>query len=369
MPKAANPNKLTGYFDRDWGTKKSSIRDATKRSHYSPVHSWDAMSDNAEQFSRLQSQDIPFQPSHPCTLSGKRVIELERESGMSALTGAEITKMSNPLPLSSLQRDVGLEGKDLSGKVPILLEAESKGKNVLLDKNYYFQNHQVRPPVLKVADVPKFYKEAGPNGDQILLNPAQRKIMMVIDAEKREASKLIQAAQCERNKLKMSLVGPTHHRGVLMYDTSDNVSSEVYGNHAMKEVEKHEKIQKHANERYEHLQHKIGHLTTNFNNLVPANAPQYDVIQKKALVHGAVLPFDQTKERIFQNGTAKPINSGRTQELRNRDIAGKNYDIITHTKVEHWPSNIDPKYDKVMMHPSQTSLNGTRNTWGTLGRN
>lgn len=368
MSKAADPNKLANHLDHGWATKKSEIRHALERSKYTPVYSWDGMSDESVSFSRLKSNDIPYQHSHPCTLSGKRIIELEKNFGMSAITGAEITKGSSQLPLSFAQKDVGVVGTDLSGTVPIALTAHKENKCVIMEKNYAFENYDVKPPVFKIAEIPSFYAQAGSNGDRILLNPTQRKQIMIHDTEVLAAKKHIQAAQCERHKLKTSLLGPTHHRGVLMYDSVENVNSEAYGSKAVSQQEYQQKWQEHKFNREENIKCRSGGLTTNFNDLVSKDTPQNDFMQSKN--HSKIsnnLSYGETSDRLFHlKNDIKPANQGRMQELRNRDISGKKYDIVLHTDVVHCPSNIPEKQNKTLFHPSQTSLNSVRNLQGSL---
>ena len=57
----------------------------------------------------------------------------------------------------------------------------------------------------------------------------------------------------------------------------------------------------------------------------------------------------------------------RTQHLREQDLNGKTYNIITHSKIEFWPPKSPERRDRRLSHPSQTSLRGPRNMQGAMG--
>ena len=361
-------DQFTGHFDRDWGTKKSRIREIrTERFDYSPNYSWDAKSDNPESFSRLGEKAIPVQTGRPCTLVGKRVVELEEAPGMQMLNVIEQPMSKNPLPLSSLQKDSGMTGDDISGDIPFLKESQKEGKKVLMDKNYSFNNYAVCPPKFTAEEIPDFYKQAGSNADQKLLNPSQRRKIMEFDCRERDARLQLQAASSEREKLRQSIAGPNYHRGILMCDSNDNVNSEIYAERAKKLHEK-EQRREHAHvNRTNNLIEKggcMGKSNGDWSNLVPLDRTKGVGFQSKSRVPGTK-SFEETKSRVFSGGSPRPINMGRTQHLRDMDKLGKNYDIVTGVQVEHVPSMIPERVDKVMGHPSQNALEG-RNTQGCI---
>lgn len=77
---------------------------------------------------------------------------------------------------------------------------------------------------------------AGPQWDQKLLTPQQRRDILEFDKKQKEAKRLIQVAAAERQKTKAQLNGLQFKRGVLMYDSNDNIDSEIYGDNAKKEA-------------------------------------------------------------------------------------------------------------------------------------
>jgi hypothetical protein len=228
----------------------------------------------------------------------------------------------------------------------------------------------VRAPEFVAEEVPEFYKSAGPMADQKLLTPAERRKIMEFDAHKNVAHAHIQEAVGLRSKLKDKLNGPTHHRGVLMYDSTDNPESVVYAQKAREGEERQMRAQRTAATRKDMLAKCGSSLSHNFGEMVPAQAKQYDVLQSKKHVPGR-LSYEQTQERVFQKADVKLVPSERTQHLRERDLQGKTYNIVTGTQVEHWPS-LEPQPSQISMknriltHPSQTSLHSTRNMQGSF---
>ena len=77
---------------------------------------------------------------------------------------------------------------------------------------------------------------AGPQCDQKLLNPQQRRAILEFEKKQKEATRLIQIATSEREKTKKQLTGQQFKRGVLMYDSNGNQDSEIYGENARREA-------------------------------------------------------------------------------------------------------------------------------------
>ena len=77
-------------------------------------------------------------------------------------------------------------------------------------------------------------------------------------------------------------------------------------------------------------------------------------------------PYADTSERIFQKSDAV-ANPRRRQQLRDQDLAGKNYDVITHAQVTLYPSTTAVRVNKTLAHPSQQSSERGRNVQGSLG--
>ena len=58
---------------------------------------------------------------------------------------------------------------------------------------------------------------------------------MEFEKKEKEAKELFRKAYGERERTKKQLTGMQFHRGVLMYDSNDNMNSEIYGEKAIQE--------------------------------------------------------------------------------------------------------------------------------------
>ena len=90
------------------------------------------------------------------------------------------------------------------------------------------------------------------------------------------------------------------------------------------------------------------------------------IFQGKLRSSNKALPFKETKNRIFSEFHQKDFNVHRAEALRDQDICGKNYDIVTHKAVNCGESKIGLRENKILAHYSQTSLEGHRNLQGAV---
>eukprot|EP01034_Spumella_vulgaris_P028083 gene28083-34884_t len=74
---------------------------------------------------------------------------------------------------------------------------------------------------------------------------------------------------------------------------------------------------------------------------------------------------------VWDNVTTKRLctaNGLRTQQLRDQELSGKDYNITNHVVIEHWPPrDFHRQQVKNIDHPSQHSLESQRNLQGTIG--
>lgn len=365
----SNADKFTGLFDQDWQGAKSTIRNRTDANRtYDVMYSWDAMSDDPQPNSRLKQTLVPEQTCRPIVLSGKAVVGLETTAGFDAINVKMPTgEAKGMIPLTQEQADLGMR-PDLSGYIP-LVDGETGNAIPIVEANKSFKNYYVNSPDVISMEKPSYMVAAGPQCDEKLLNPKQRRNILEFEKKEKEAKVLIQQAKGDRDKVKKQLGGVQFHRGVLMVDNNANLESEVYGEKAKLNLANNEYKDQIKLERKSRLASKQCALSLNGNLLVPESvAPRVKVnpnYQQKGGDYHA-LSFDETHNRLFCRMQA--MNSdARTQRLRNLDLSGKDYNITQHTAIEHWPSrHIDRQEDKNMAHPSQTSLDQSRNLQGTL---
>ena len=367
-PSTSFADKLTGHFDADWKENKSIHRENTLlHKSYHPAHSWEGRSDHPEEFSKLQFQELPLQASRPVTLLGAQILLLENDLDMRVFNyGVPVpASAAKHLPLTTKQIDIGMTSSLVHGHIPMHEQALAEGAHVLIPRDCAFDTYKVRAPEFKLEKMPTFYAAAGINGDKVLLNPAQRKEIMMFDAESQRGAKYVKGAMHERLKLREAVRGPVYHRGVLMHDLVDNLSSEVYGDRADRIRAEHERAQHATEARAGRLVQCSAHLNSDFGDLVSRAARQESMFPHKGGVR-AGLSLQETQHRLFERRSPAEIDPARLQTLRNHETKGRAYNILTHTTIQHVPSTGPEQVHRRMAHPSQDSYNGSRNHQGAL---
>lgn len=324
-----------------------------------------------EPFSKLQETGLPVQPSNPCTLCGSAVVPLERFfPGMPLATVDTSKKVLIPLTVS--QKDIKMVEDNLSGAVPTLAEAQREGKILVMKKDSGFENMQNKGPQLEETYIPDFYERAGPQGDQILMNPAQRRQMMRYDTEALRGYKYVKEAVAGRIKTKKIMNGPQFHRGVVGVDACDNINSEVYGEYAKKFFAEENAVMRAREARKEHLGHMQSSAKYNGNLLNPDSIPDTVKVSTIFQSKGAKQDnsFEKTKKNIFvgEHNGKDDFNPYRAQHLRDQDICGKNFNIVTGASIQHWPSSVQQRHDERLAHASQTAYETAKNMQGSLHR-
>ena len=155
----------------------------------------------------------------------------------------------------------------------------------------------------------------------------------------------------------------------MLFSTADE-TSELYGEKA-----RHQKAEETRQaivqlERASYLASRERSIKTHGNILIPDSLDDRVVIRKQFNKFGGVnaaLTYDETHNRIFNRRMVKPDNPVRTQFLRDQDLSGKTYNIVSHTVISEWPSqSFNRLHDKRLDHPSQTALEEPRNLQGSL---
>jgi hypothetical protein len=368
--KTHNPaDKFTQLFDnKDWSKTKSGIR--TQRfATYDPSYSWDGKMEDQEKFSRLKNTTMPFQQSGPVALlSGGVIHSLDNSLSFESLNIKHKPKQST-IPLTIEQMDVGMNS-DLKGNVPVSdIETRQRNNGAVLADVQKFRNMDLMKPEFRSVERPSFLVEAGPQSDQRLLNPAQRREIMIFEKQRLLAEQSIKESKGFREKSRKQIGGSKFQRGILMVDSSENEQSEIYGEAAaQKRIDMEQKHQIHL-ERQKHLAHRSSATSVNGDFIRPETIPSgismgSDFQSKGGNNHAST--FNETYNRLFIRRLGEPIKATRTQNLRNNDLNGKQYNLVSHQLIEHWPSGqIDRLEDKKMHHASQASLENVRSLQGT----
>ena len=197
-----------------------------------------------------------------------------------------------------------------------------------------------------------------------LVAPAERRAALEFEVKRQRAAKTLRSAEMQARRLTQYM--RSHHpHGVLGVDSTANAESAVYGAAAvgMKDFRDHRASH---SERRRANQSKILVATDRHGYDPFVHDPTYraDIhfMQQKA----SHAPYADTNARIFQKRDHF-ANPTRRQSLRDQDISGKDYDVITHTKVQLYPSTKPVRVNKILAHPSQQSSERGRNVQGSLG--
>jgi hypothetical protein len=370
--KASAADKFATLFDQDWAHTQSRIRTRLDDNRvYDVTNSWDSRSDNPRSFSRLDQTAVPYQNTAPIVLSGTAVVPLEANTGFSAINVKHPEYAKTTIPLTLEQQDVQMR-QDLSGYIPLkqqLSQEQNPKKVIIMEAQSGFENYQIKAPTLTSIEKPAFALQAGNQADQKLLNPKQRRELYHLEKQELEAKQLLKKAQFQRNHTKEIMSGPFYKRGVLMVDSSDNVSSEVYGAQATEEMADKEYMRQIHLERMSRLANKQSSMQIYGNLLVPDTLGPRVKIAKPYQSKGGdyhALSFDETHNRLFCRLQGSR-SSNRTQLLRDTESSGKEYTITQHTLIEHWPPRkFDRLVEKDMDHPSQQALEHGRNLQGSF---
>lgn len=368
--KSNSADKFSTLFDNGWKTKVSTLRNkgfATRT--YDHNSSWDGKVDNPENFSRLNYTTITCQPSRPMVLlPGGAVHNLDKAVSFDTINVLHKPQRSSLIPLTLEQGDLGME-PSLRGMVPVRdLEAKERNGVVIADLQR-FHNLDVTKPTFRAVEVPPFIIQAGPQCDQKLLCPNQRREYMNFEKQRLDAEVAIKNSKAFRGKSRKQAIGAQYQRGILMIDSSENEDSEIYGNTAAQRRIEHDQKHQMFLERQNDLSHRNSSISTNGNLIIPSTIPSIIPMRSDYQSKGGAnhaLTFDETYKRLFVRRNGNPAKSYRTQNLRDNDLNGKEYNPITYALIEHWPSNnVKNSEDKTLSHPSQSSLDSIRNIQGT----
>ena len=368
--------QLTAHFDNNWSQTRSSLRDkAATHSSYNPLYSWEGRSDDPRSFTKLQVTHYPSALTKPLCMSGASIIPLERNEDVSIFNGFQAdSALSSSIPRTLQQRDVEM-ASDLSGNIDYRKKAAASQSAVIATAKTRYQNMQLGSPRYEIKALPEHLVAAGPNADQTLLRPQDRRSLNEFEARRRDAAADMKVAVAQRMRTKAQVEGSPFYRGILSVDSSSNENSLVYGARAMakKEILQQQRMREQA--RTAHLANSTSSLSSHGDILVPDSiAESVKVANGWQRKNGHQRPVLNTHSRIFEHhdATIDWLNrippKERTQKLRNEETSGKPYDIVNHAKISFYPPETDFRREekRILAHPSQHSLESSRNMQGAL---
>ena len=364
--KAMNPALLDKFLDSyqpQYGSGSVGLSSAGSRalsagrgqSLYDPARSWDGLSVDPRPFSRLDTKPLPGCGKHALSagMAGHRVVELGPSPEGGALCFGP-SQYTGTIPLTETQESCA--------RMP------GSGDAAVVEVSRFDNNHVVPAEVRLVATpacVPKVFA-AGIADDLggALVAPRERVQALNFEVKQQRAAKVLRRAEMQARRL-TQYMRAHHPNGVLGVDSTANRRSAVYGAHAAEMQDLASYRTHHADRRRGNLSNiLVGEQRHGYDPFAHDPTPRSDIyfMQQKAC-HP---PYADTNARIFMKRD-HAVNKDRRQHLRDMDIFGKSYDVVTHAKVELFPSSVTERTNKILAHPSQQSEERGRNTQGSLG--
>jgi hypothetical protein len=240
------------------------------------------------------------------------------------------------VPLTLEQSDLGMESS-LLGTIPMSDSVGKEDHSVFLAQTGNLCLANLQKPTFKVVQLPSYILEAGPQCDQKLLTPLQRREYMTFEKRKLDANLAIKRSKAFRMKSRDNILTG---RGFRDNSICDSEESNTYGYTIAENHEIQRTLRLHS-DRKDYLAQKSSATSSNGDfilpNTIPQSVPLITDIQRKGGSNN--LPsFDDTFKRLFVPQENKSSSLERTQGIRDRDLYGKEYNHISHSEIEHWPS-------------------------------
>jgi len=345
-------------------------RSVRPKTVYDPSLTWDGLSVHPQAFSKL---NIDPRVQGKMLLAGSRVILTEKDhlpGGLFSGVPAAGPGMAAVDPTVA-QRDCRF---DAGPEAPANVAAASNGALSLTYTDQKFENMMVRPAAVGVRPTPSPVATAlrrVPGGTseltRFLLTPGERREIQATEQQEQSAKEVAKRAELQRRHLAQTLRDRYPH-GALRVDGTDNGASEVYGARAAAKQQAVANAMAHAEGRrgrlrdltmqeprfgykpFDHNEEFLGRRETKF-------------MQEKKLPPA---PPPDTHDRLF-GAKEVPRDPARAQNLREKDLYGKTYNLVTQAAVVDHPSVIPTRHDYAFMaHPSQASLHLDRSAQGRV---
>ena len=384
---AANADKLKYFFDSKYWNQMHTASTFSRptTSTYSPLLSWEGMSQKSTPFSRLENNFTINAPTKQFGIAGKQVFEMETPSAGGVFYQAVNKDSTAAIPPTLEQIE---SGTILANSQEQPQEDNNNSNQSLLipvaDKEI-FALHKVTRAGGNVhyQEKPAVMDEALSKNEEMLLNPYQRRKILETERDANRAKKIIKKAKADKIRLEF-LMKNRYPSGAVGVDSTANTESPFYAEECIKQLGKKDKKEMYMRHRSEFLKERWNASERlGFEPLHHAIIPNTEytgheikdaegkgslkkLMQTKG--RGGAAPKMDTYDRLFGQDPLK-INEARRQHLHDQDLGGKTFDLTgTHKRQYYQPCVYIPKVreDKVLIHPSQVSLNQTRNLQGTV---
>jgi hypothetical protein len=295
--------------------------------------SWEGLSEDPRPFARLNPE--------------RRVLLLEGHPDNGTVLGEARNSGSN-FPRTDAQYDAdgwNDRGGGGSGRPESVVNSPGRAENAIALQTQSYHNYKVIAPRNRAVQAPDAMTKVG------LLTPADRRAIMEFEKQNLLAKRVRQQSDLDHSR-RVGLMACRHPEGCLGLDGPGSAASEAYGAKGDMMLRQRDHRQRHANARAERLR-QVSSSVANVpydmldHDMAVKTAQETKVFQEKT----GVRQYLDTTNRIFDNSAYIP-SVNRMQSLRNEDLGGKQYNIVTHTNVPVAPSNMPLRMDHREAHPS-----------------
>jgi len=306
-------------MDHPTGGSQFSI--ARPQSTYDPMTSWDGMAEDSETFSRLTQ--------------GTRVVPLENHPDGGLLGSVALER--GQIPRTDAQDDADGEadsrGGGLYGRPEDNVNNPERAEDSTVLFNQRFTLGVVEVPRAISVKAPACMSKIG------LLTPTERREIMEFEKFNLQSKRTRHKADLD-NKRRVQIMKSRHPEGCVGVDGPAAGDTEVYKDKAYMLQAKNGTMVQHSNGRRGLLAGKQSSVNGKGRRLLGhdhgiKNAAETKFCQSKG---GGARRQINTHQRLFMDDP-RSLNPARTQHLRNEDLAGKNFNIVTGAGHEHHRSN------------------------------
>jgi len=329
MNKAVDPARLTKFMDSGFGEQLSIAR---PQSTYDPMTSWDGMAEDSQRFSRLAN--------------GTRVVPLENHP-VGGLLGT-VAGQRAAIPRTEAQEDAEGEADDRGGGAAGVPEDlvhhadRSEDATVLFNQRYALG--VVEAPRAIAVKAPACMSKVG------LLTPSERREIMEFEKYNLQSKRTRHRADLDE-KRRVQIMKARHPEGCIGVDGPAAVDTNVYGEKVAMMRYKEGNMVKHGAGRAQRLAGKQSSVARVNRGLLDHDHAIKDQRETKFCQSKSGLTRQRlnTHQRIFVDDPRRD-NPARTLNLRNEDLAGKNFNITTGAGHEYARSNAIPKVGNSVEH-------------------
>merc|ERR1711871_1444619 len=281
--------------------------------------------------------------------------------GALCFTGGPTT--STVLPKTEEQIDVRFGAADAPKST--MLNPELEENALVIDDPFFRNMHLEVPPMQATVTPASMHAVIVTSETGGLMAPKERRAALDFEVKNQKARRLQKTAEAQERR-RIEMMRNRYPDGVLNVDSTANLDSVTYGAQAAAKTVKEQRRARHHEGRKQLqttvsvAERRLGHNPFHHNETL-LDARETKFLQSKS---GRRDTHD-THDRLFGERVLAE-NPVRAQKLRNEDLGGKHYNIVTHSAVQSAPATVDERPTNKFSHMSQQSCERGRNTQGMI---